>query len=123
MDKEKLIKQIMAECEKDGEPVTYEEAAEMAEMELKAKTDCRRYEREEKQNKPTTRTPKIDDEKVEIIKSVAHQLSRFVRLDTKDMEGAENITIVNIQKEITFTVGENEYSLTLTKHRKKKEGK
>lgn len=30
MDKEKLIKQIMAECAKDGEPVTYEEAAEMA---------------------------------------------------------------------------------------------
>lgn len=123
MDKEKLIKQIMTECEKDGEPVTYEEAAEMAEMEIKAKTDCKRYEREEKQNKSTNRTPKIDAEKVEIIKSVAHQLTRFVKPDTEDIEGAENIKITNQQKEITFTVGENEYSLTLTKHRKKKEGK
>lgn len=123
MDKEKLIKQIMIECEKDGEPVTYEEAAEMAEMEIKAKTDCRRYEREEKQNKPTNRTPKIDDEKVAIIKSVTEQLNRFVKSDAKEIEGAKNIKIANIQKEITFTVGENEYSLTLTKHRKKKEGK
>lgn len=123
MDKEKLIKQIMAECAKDGEPVTYEEAAEMAEMEMKAKTDCKRYEREEKQNKATNRTPKIDAEKVEIIKSVAQQLTRFVKPDAKDIEGAENIKITNQQKEITFTVGENEYSLTLTKHRKKKEGK
>ena len=30
---EKLIKQIMAEAEADGEPVTKEEAQEMAEME------------------------------------------------------------------------------------------
>lgn len=116
MDKEKLIKQIMAECEKDNEPVTYEEAAEMAEMEMKAKTDCKRYEREEKQNKSTNRAPKIDDEKVAIIESVAHQLDRFVKEDLT----AINVKIANIQKEITFTVGENEYSLTLTKHRKKK---
>lgn len=120
MDKEKLIKQIIAECAKDGEPVTYEEATEMAEMEMKAKIDCKRYEREEKQNKTTNRAPKIDAEKVEIIKSVAQQLTRFVKPDAKDIEGAENIKITNQQKEITFTVGENEYSLTLTKHRKKK---
>ena len=37
MDKEKLINQIMAEAETDGEPVTREEAEEMAEMEIKAK--------------------------------------------------------------------------------------
>lgn len=120
MDKEKLIKQIMAECAKDGEPVTYEEATEMAEMEIKAKIDCKRYEREVKENKPTNRTLKIDTEKIAIIESVAHQLTRFVKPDTKDIEGAENVKITNKQKEITFTVGENEYSLTLTKHRKKK---
>lgn len=120
MDKEKLIKQIMAECAKDGEPVTYEEALEMAEMEIKAKTDCKRYEREVKENKPTNRSPKIDAEKIAIIESVAHQLTRFVKPDAKAIEGAENVKITNKQKEITFTVGENEYSLTLTKHRKKK---
>lgn len=112
--KEKLIKQIMAECAKDGEPVTYEEAAEMAEMEMKSKTDCKRYEREEKQNKTTNRTPKIDTEKVEIIKIVAKAISG---------SNMELVTVVNCQKEISFAIGENEYSLTLTKHRKKKEGK
>ena len=110
----------MAECAKEGEPVTYEDAAEMAEMEIKSKADCKRYEREEKHNKTANRTPKIDTEKVEIIKSVAHQLTRFVKPDAKDIEGAENIRVINQQREITFTVGENEYSLTLTKHRKKK---
>lgn len=120
MEKEKLIRQIMVECEKDGEPVTYEEAAEMAEMEIKAKTYCKRYEREIKENKLTNRTPKIDTEKIAIIESVAHQLARFVKPDIKAIEGAENVKITNKQKEITFTVGENEYSLTLTKHRKKK---
>ena len=37
MDKEKIIAKIMQECEADGEPVTREEAEEMAEMEIKAK--------------------------------------------------------------------------------------
>lgn len=38
MDKrEKLILEIMAEAEKDGEPVTRAEAEEMADMELGAK--------------------------------------------------------------------------------------
>ena len=37
MDKEKLILQIMAEAEKDGEPLTRAEAEEVAEMEIKAK--------------------------------------------------------------------------------------
>ena len=117
MNKETLIKQIMAECEKDGEPVTREEAAEMAEMELKAKKDCRRYESDKTTRKKPQREKKVDAEKVEIIESVAHQLSRFVSQDSK---GAENVTIANKQKEITFTVGKNEYSLTLTRHRNKK---
>lgn len=108
MDKEKLINQIMKECEADGEPVTREEAAEMADMELKAKKDCRRYEGDTKARKSATREKKVDDEKVAIIARVALYLK------------AENVTIANEQREITFTVGENEYSLTLTKHRKKK---
>ena len=42
-DIEKLAKQIMAECEKEGEPVTKKEAEEMAEMEIHANGN-RRYE-------------------------------------------------------------------------------
>lgn len=36
MTKEKLIARIMRECEKDGEPVTKEEAEQIAEMEIRA---------------------------------------------------------------------------------------
>lgn len=40
----------------------------------------------------------------------------------KAMEGApvEGVTIANPEREVTFRVGENEYSLTLTCHRKPK---
>ena len=37
MSREKLAEQIMSQSAHDGEPVTYEDALEMAEMELKAK--------------------------------------------------------------------------------------
>ena len=114
MDRKKLINQIMAECEKDGEPVTREEAAEMADMELKAKKNCRRYEGDKTTRKKPQREKKIDAEKVSIIESVAHQLTRLI-----EPAAAEKIKIENPQREITFQVGENEYSLTLTRHRKK----
>ena len=119
MDKEKLVKRIMKECEADGEPVTRAEAEEMAEMEIKASKDCRRYEHDAtKERKPAKREPKIDADKVTIIDSVAHQLGRCVWLDgSKEIS---NIEIINSQKEIIFNVGNDEYSITLTKHRPKK---
>lgn len=42
------------------------------------------------------------------------QLAEFVR------NLADNVEIVNAEREISFEIGENSYSLTLTKHRKKK---
>lgn len=119
MDKEKLIKRIMKECEADGEPVTREEAEEMAEMEIKANKDCRRYETDvTKKRKPAQREPKIDPDKVTIIDSIAHQLTRCVWLDSE--KEISDIQIINSQKEIAFKVGEDSYSVTLTKHRVKK---
>ena len=111
MDKEKLINQIMKECADDGEPVAREEAEEIAEMEIKSKKDCRRYEGDTKKRKTANRTVKIDEEKVEIIKILARAISGG------DMS---LVTITNQQREITFSLGENDYSVTLTKHRKKK---
>jgi hypothetical protein len=35
---------------------------------------------------------------------------------------ADELKITNIQREITFKIGENDYSLVLTKHRKSKKG-
>lgn len=41
----------------------------------------------------------------------------------KALEGAEveNVTVANVEREVTFRVGENEYSLTLICHRKPKQ--
>lgn len=108
MDKEKLIAQIMAEAEKDGEPVTREEAEEMAEMELKDKKN-RRYETADKPKEKKKREIKLDDVKVEFIKEL---VSIF---DYQKM--ANEVQIVNPQREISFRIGEDNYSLTLTKHR------
>ena len=114
MDKEKLIAQIMAEAEKDGEPVTREEAEEMAEMELKDKKN-RRYETADKPKEKKKREIKLDDVKVEFIKEL---VSIF---DYQKM--ANEVQIVNPQREISFRIGEDNYSLTLTKHRPPKENK
>ena len=103
---EKLIKNIMAEAEADGEPVTYEEAKEMAEMEIKAK-GVKRYEQTAPTKAKTKREIKKDPEKVEIIKKI---------FDFLLTDGYEDATIVNEQREITF----KDFSITLTKHRPKK---
>ena len=121
MDKEKLINQIMKECAKDGEPVTREEAEEMAEMELKAKKDCRRYESDKRKvKKSSTREKKIDTEKVRLMELFNYCLLEPNRIDDELPFKIEFVSVVNNQKEITFSIGENDYSLTLTKHRKKK---
>ena len=121
MDKEKLINQIMKECAEDGEPVTREEAEEMAEMELKAKKDCRRYESDKRKvKKPSAREKKIDTEKVRLMELFNYCLLEPNRIDDELPFKIEFVSVVNNQKEITFSIGENDYSLTLTKHRKKK---
>ena len=57
-----------------------------------------------------TRPKKKDDEKEDFIAKLAEMLPKLV----------ENVEIANPNREICFKVGENEYSLTLTKHRKPK---
>ena len=110
MDKEKLIKSIMKQAELDGEPVTKEEAEEMAEMELKAKgiTD---YATAEEKKPRKKREVKKDPLKVTFI----HYLEEW--LLTTDVE---DVTIVNEQKEISFSINGESYSLSLIKHRPKK---
>jgi hypothetical protein len=56
---------------------------------------------------------KPNEEKREIIKDLFDILPKFVGM---------NHAIVNPEREITFTMGDHEYSLTLVQHRKKKEG-
>lgn len=92
---------------------------EMAEMERKAKAN-RKYEQSDKPRAKAKREPKIDQEKVEILAWLeSSMVSRHALIDEEDWD-FENVDIVNPQREITFRVSENEYSLVLTKHRPKK---
>lgn len=99
--------------EDDQEDYIGEEGEQMTE---KAK-EIRRYEQsaEKKTRKP--REKKIDAEKVAILNWIEGALvSRHSIIEEEDWDFSE-VTKPNPQKEITFRVGENEYSLTLTKHR------
>ena len=104
---EKLVEEIMREANEDGEPVTREEAEEMARMEIGAK-EIKRYEQSAVTKEKKKREVKKDAEKIEIIKKIYNFLLT---------NGFDGVTIVNEQREIKF----NEvFSLTLTKHRVKK---
>lgn len=109
MDREKLIARIMRECEKDGEPVTREEAAEMAEMEIKAG----RISHEAKTDKPrksAKKERKVDETKYRILNGCRVFLEGL---------GAKTLG-VKTETEVVFTFGDEEYSLKLIKHRSKK---
>lgn len=108
MTKENLIEKIMKECEKEGEPVTREEAEEMAEMEIKANAD-RHYEKSDKPRKAVKRERKVDEEK----KYLLNLLINAINTETC-------IKNVKTETEFSFEFGENEYSVKLVKHRPKK---
>lgn len=111
MDKfEKLVLEIMADAEKDGEPITREEAEEMARMELGAK-EIKNYTQadvEKKERKPKER--KVDTEKLFLLETLSKGL-------------VEELDIhINYENEVKlhFNYNDNDYSVTLTKHRPKK---
>ena len=109
--KEKLILQLIKEAELDGEPITREEAEEMAEMEIKA-NGIKDYTQSSNEKKPKQkREVKKDPTKVTFI----HYLEEWL-LTTS----VENVTITNEQKEISFDINGENYSLSLIKHRPKK---
>lgn len=124
MDKEKAIQNYMKSLgisREDAEQLWEDDQADYIgeqgeEMTLKAK-EIRRYEQsaEKKERKP--REKKIDQEKVEILEYLVNRMESRHCILEEDEWDFDKITIANPQKEITFRVGENEYSLTLTKHR------
>ena len=119
---ETLATEIMNEFAKDNDPITIEEAREMAEMELKEKAN-RRYEKANAPRKKAERKKKEDPIKREIISTLAQNLTRVVIDNESDpLEIPSDIIITNPEKEITFTLRGENYSVTLTKHRPKKQG-
>ncbi len=110
MDKEKIIARIMKECELDGEPVTRAEAEEMAEMEIKA-NGIKNYTQSDVEKKPRKkREVKKDENKIKLVNALKNFLTTVV----------DDVIIVNEQREISFKIGTDVYSLVLTKHRPKK---
>lgn len=110
MTKEKLIEQIMKECLADGEPVTREEAEEMAEMEIKA-GNIKRYEHSDKPRKAVKKERKVDETKKHLLDCCKVVLEGL---------GA-NVVSVKTETEISFIFNDEEYGLKLTKHRPKKD--
>lgn len=92
----------------DKEDFIGEEAEEMTK---KAKS-IKRYEQADKTEKKP-RTKKLDEEKVKIITLLYEMLQSTQEICIQELD------IKNEQKEITFVVNSNDYSLSLTKHKKK----
>lgn len=112
-DFEKLVTKIMRDFEKDGTPVTREEAEEIANMEIKA-GNLKNYVSTKKPKAETAKEkkpPKIDPVKKLLIEKVANFL--------KDYTTISDVSIENEQRVIKFNINNESYSLTLTKHRKK----
>lgn len=111
-----LIKQIMEEMEKDGTPVTREEAEEMAKMEIGAK-DINLGARAEEPLKEAekgkkSRTVKISDEKIALFQSILTNLTRC-----EDVE-RENITVLKENKLIEVEINGKFFKIDIIQERK-----
>lgn len=104
---EKLITTIMKEAKQEGEPVTYEEAKEMAEMELKANVNVKNYTQGEKPRKKAEKVRKVDEEKGRLLTEVKILFEKL---------GAEIIS-TKTETEIDFMFNDSHYTIKLTKHR------
>ena len=110
MDKEKLIDEIMREAEKDGEPLTREEAMEIAEMEIKAKGIKNYTQSAETAKERKPRERKVDEDKATILENLKRGLTLLV-----------NSAIISVENEnkLHFKFNGNDYTVNLIKHRTK----
>lgn len=117
-----ITQQMKAEgCSREFAEATWMEnqeeldCAELDKMDKEAKKNGATKVVATSEDKPKKkRAPrKPNEEKREIIKDLFDILPKFVGM---------NHTIVNPEREIAFSMGDHEYSLTLIQHRKKKEG-
>jgi hypothetical protein len=117
---ERYFKQVQKDLCEDVAETTTEDVLEVIRIEKKVKDNgVKNVARADKPKKAPTvykfdneksKNKKKDEEKVEIVQKVAEFLQNFV----------ENAEIVNEGQKISFQMGENSYSFTLTKHRNAK---
>ena len=109
---EQLAHEIFKECERDGEPVTIQEAEEMARMELGAKGMSREAtstEPRKKSDKP--RTVKISDTKKMLFELIADFLS--------EEYGYGSITRGKNCSSIALNIEDTDFDIKIIQHRKK----
>lgn len=94
------------------------ENEEVDELTEKAKS-IKRYEKSDAPRKKTVKARKVDEIKVEIILTLAQNLTRVV-LNDEDLSMIKDIVVVKPEREIAFTLKGESYSVVLTKHRQKK---
>ena len=112
MTLEKLAKQIFDECAKEGEPITIEEAQEMAQMEINAKDikiGARAIEPKAKKEKKQ-RITQVSDEKKALFSLLWEGLFNYY---------GENAQISKQNKEISVQIGEKSFKIDIVEHRKK----
>ena len=112
MTLEKLAKQIFDECSKEGEPVTMEEAQEMAQMEINAKSikiGARATGPKAKKEKKQ-RITQVSDEKKALFSLLWEGLFNYY---------GENAQISKQNKEISVQIGEKSFKIVIVEHRKK----
>lgn len=111
----KLFKSVANDIDDgtDDEICSYD-VIDVIKVEHKAKENgaYRMYAQSDKPKAKAKRGVKLDDTKVHLIKMLYTLLGGMGVTDR-----VENVTIVNPQKEITFTIGIDTYSLNLVKHR------
>ena len=105
---ESLAKKIMKMCADDGEPVSIEEAREMAELELKSRGLARTLSEDEKAKKPKAR--KVDITKGKLLNNIKELLEEMGATDL----ATETETALN------FNYETENYTIRLVKHRAKK---
>ena len=81
---------------------------EVAEMEAKAKANGRRYENDKSKRKTVKRERKVDEEKKYLLSEIVKVVDTIAIVEN-----------VKTETEIAFKYNDSEYTLKLTKHRKK----
>lgn len=111
----KLFKSVATDIDDgtDDELCSYD-VIDVIKVEQKAKVNGadKMYVQSDKPRTKAKREIKLDDAKVDFLKNIK------VLLEGMALNGKiDNVTVVNPQKEITFTIGTDIYSLNLVKHR------
>jgi hypothetical protein len=115
--REKLIEEIMKDLKDDN--ITYEDACAIADQEIHNKQCAKRnYVVSENRPKTPKKPKKEDKEKLALIHFLKFCLTRTSKSKNIDFE-VLNVEIAK-EGEITFNVGDDEFSLKIIRHRNKK---